>query len=542
MHKISILVLLSFFTTLSFAQSEINIVPRPLTLEMKPGKFVLDKKVSIQFSPTQSDLNRLADYTQNQLANRFDIKVSKNRKSPKSIIFFIEKNLIGLDDEGYILAINSGQVKISATNSKGIFYGIQSFLQTILLGKISGSKNISCLYIKDKPRFSWRGMMLDVSRHFYTVKEVKEFLDIMSTYKMNVFHWHLCDDQGWRLQIKKYPKLTDIGAWRMEKPGAIFHQKDTLSEQPVKYSGFYTQKEAREIVAYAKDRNITVLPEIEMPGHSEAALAAYPQFSCKQKDQVVANAAGIPEGATRNFCPGNDSTFTFLEDILTEVMDIFPSKYIHIGGDEVNKTDWKNDPKCQALIKEKNLINEEGLQSYFIHRIAKFLKNHGKTIIGWDETLEGGLAPNAVVQSWRGINGGIEAARLKHDVIMSPANPLYLNRYQGDPKTEPLAAARRAINTLKIVYNYEAVPNELDSSGSKYIMGIEGAIWTEFIKTNSYLQYMLLPRMLALSEDGWSITGNKNWNDFLNRMPYQFKLFKKEKWNYDHKDMLYDAE
>ncbi len=538
MRKITLFLILCFFFTKTFAQTKINVVPQPQLMEMKTGNFVFDKKSSIHFQSNQTDLKKLADYTQSQLKNRFGINASVNKKSSSKIAFSIEKDSTNWGDEGYTLTISPELVTIAANNTKGIFYGIQTLLQTI---PYEGKKEIPCLFIKDKPQFAWRGMMLDVSRHFFTVTEVKEFLDIMATYKINVFHWHLTDDQGWRLEIKEYPKLTSVGAWRMEQPSAVFFHKDsTLTEKEVRYGGFYTQKEAREIVAYAKDRNITVIPEIDMPGHSEAALAAYPQFSCRQQPQIVTNAYGPPPGASDNFCPGNDSTFTFLENILTEVMDIFPSKYIHIGGDEVDKKEWNNDPKCQALIKEKDLKDEEGLQSYFIHRIAKFLEQHNRTIIGWDETLQGGLAPNAVVQSWRGIKGGIQAAQLQHDVIMSPANQIYFNRYQGDPKTEPLAA-KWTVNTLKKVYDYNPIPTELDPSERKFILGAEAAIWTEFFKTNSYLQYMLLPRLLALSEITWYGSENKDWEDFLKKMPYQFKLFDKEKWNYDNKDLEYEV-
>jgi hexosaminidase len=537
MKKTFLVSLIISFAFVSLAQTSLNIVPRPQTIEMKNGNFLLDKNFSIRISPNQNDLKELADYTQRQLKNRFGIKAPQNKKSTGNVFLSIEKDSADWGEEGYALTINPDQISITANNPKGLFYGIQTFLQII---PFEGRKEIPCLFIKDKPHFAWRGMMLDVSRHFFTIKEVKEFLDIMATYKMNVFHWHLTDDQGWRLEIKRYPKLTSVGAWRMEEPGAVFYRKDSsIGIQAKRYGGFYTQKEAREIIAYAKERNITVIPEIEMPGHSEAALAAYPRFSCRQQPQTVSNASGDPLGSSSNYCPGNDSTFAFLENILTEVMQIFPSKYIHIGGDEVDKTEWKNDPKCQALIKEKDLKNEEGLQSYFIHHIAEFLKKHGKTIIGWDETLEGGLAPDAVVQSWRGINGGIKAAQLKHDVIMSPANPLYFNRYQGNPKTEPLAA-KWSVNTLKKVYEYEPVPPQLDSIDAKFIIGAEGAIWTEFFKTNSYVQYMLLPRLLALSELTWSESENKNWDSFSKRLPYQFKLFELEKWNYDKKDTGYE--
>lgn len=534
----------SLFIMLSIAaagQPRVSIVPRPKIMEIKSHHFELDKGVAIALSTAQPELIKLASYTRGQLKNRFGVKIASfnpKHHAQRQIIFSLEPSLKELGNEGYTLTVSPREVKISAKGSKGIFYGIQTLLQTISFGKKS---EIPCLYIKDKPRFGWRGMMLDVSRHFFTVQEIKTFLDIMATYKMNVFHWHLTDSQGWRLEIKKYPKLTSVGAWRMENPKAVFFQKDSLLKgKEEKYGGFYTQEQAKEIVAYAKDRNITVIPEIELPGHSQAALAAYPEFSCRQQPQEVPGALGIQENTTSNYCPGNDSTFTFLEDVLTEVMEIFPSKYIHIGGDEVNKTEWKNDPKCQALIKAKGLKNEEGLQSYFIHRIASFLTRHGKTIIGWDETLQGGLAPGAVVQSWRGIKGGIKAANLHHGVIMSPANPLYFNRYQGDSATEPLAA-KWSINTLEKVYNFDCVPSALDAVSAKYIMGGEGAIWTEFFKTNDYIQYMLLPRLLALSELTWSTPENKNWESFLDRLPYQFKLFDQKKWNYDRKDINFEV-
>lgn len=313
-------------------------------------------------------------------------------------------------------------------------------------------------------------------------------------------------------------------------------KNDSLTEAPVRYGGFYTQQEARDIVQYSTDRNIMVIPEIGMPGHSQAALAAYPQFSCERIPQEAASSASGFSKKNSNYCPSNDSTFIFLQDVLNEVMSIFPAPYIHIGGDEVDKRDWKKHPEDQALIKEKNLKDENGLQSYFIHRIADYLNAHGRKIIGWDETLDGGLSPNALVQSWRGIAGGIEAASQQHGVIMSPANPLYFNRYQGDPKTEPFAA-KFTINTLKKVYHYEPVPAELDSSQTKFIIGAEGAIWVEFIKTYSQVQFMLLPRMLALAEVTWSVKKNKDWDYFLERIPYQFKLFTKEGWNFDEKNI-----
>lgn len=469
MIKLISFFLLGLLSLGSIAQSVSNIIPLPHKIEMRPGNFLIDKTTSVQYPKDQEELKKIDSLFRGQLKNRFGIKVSNKSNHTTSIILSIDETLSRLGNEGYILNIEPEQIKITAPNSKGVFYGIQSLLQCIPQENDPKTVAIPCSYIEDQPRFEWRGMMLDVSRHFFNVEEVKNFLDIMSTYKMNVFHWHLTDDQGWRLQINKYPKLTSVGAWRMEITGAIFYEKnDSLTGASKKYGGFYTQKEARDIVQYAADRNITVIPEIEMPGHSQAALAAYPQFSCENIPQEVATSASDFSKLYSNYCPANDSTFIFLQDVLDEVMAIFPSNYIHIGGDEVDKRDWKKDPKCQALIREKNLKDENGLQSYFIRRVADYLHTKGKSIIGWDETLDGGLSPNALVQSWRGTEGGIAAAKQKHGAIMSPNNPLYFNRYQGDPGTEPLAA-KWSINTLKKVYEYEPVPVDLDSTKTRFI-------------------------------------------------------------------------
>ena len=540
MIKLFSFILLTFLSVKSAAQSARNIIPLPHKIEMRTGTFYLDKNTSVQYEKGQENLKRLDSFLRTQLKNRFGIQVSNSNKHSSAIILSIDKTLTRQGSEGYVLKITPDQIEITAPDSKGIFYGIQSLLQCIPQETNQTSAKISCVYMEDQPRFAWRGMMLDVVRHFFTVDDVKNFLDIMSTYKMNVFHWHLVDDQGWRLQINKYPKLTSVGAWRMETPGAVYYAKnDSLTGTPTRYGGFYTQQEAREIVQYAVDRNILVIPEIEMPGHSQAALAAYPQFSCENIPQEVASSASDFAKLYSNYCPSNDSTFIFLQDVLDEVMDIFPSPYIHIGGDEVDKRDWKKHAKDQELIKEKNLKDENGLQSYFIHRIADYLKAHGKNIIGWDETLDGGLSPNALVQSWRGTKGGIAAAKQKHGAIMSPSNPLYFNRYQGDPETEPFAA-KFSINTLKKVYEYDPVPVELDSTETKFIIGVEGAIWVEFIRTYPQVQYMLLPRMLALSEVAWSPNAHKDWNHFLEKIPYHFNLFTREGWNFDKKDIKFE--
>ncbi|NOX19362.1 MAG: family 20 glycosylhydrolase, partial [Chlorobi bacterium] len=352
------------------------------------------------------------------------------------------------------------------------------------------------------------GMHLDVGRHMFPVSFIKKYIDYLAMHKLNAFHWHLTEDQGWRIEIKKYPRLTEIGAWRK---GTQIGK--TAEIDSVRYGGFYTQDEAREIVDYAAKRFITVVPEIEMPGHSLAALASYPFLACASDSFEVGTKWGVYENI---YCAGNDSVFTFLEDVLTEVMDLFPSKYIHIGGDEAPKTKWKECPKCQARIKNENLKDESELQSYFIARIEKFLNEHGRQIIGWDEILEGGLAPNADVMSWRGITGGIEAAKLKHNVVMTPGSHCYFDHYQSAPEGEPLAIG--GFLPLEKVYSYEPIPEELNKDERKYIIGVQGNVWTEYIATPEQVEYMALPRMCALAEVAWSPVEKRDTKNFLERM------------------------
>jgi hexosaminidase len=376
--------------------------------------------------------------------------------------------------------------------------------------------------IKDYPRFSYRGMQLDAGRHFMPVKFVKKYIDIMSMYKFNHFHWHLTEDQGWRIQIKQYPKLTQIGAWRDST--VVGHNNSGIYDHH-RTGGFYTQKQIREVVAYAKKRFVTVIPEIEMPGHSSAALAAYPKLGCKDKGHAPYHVRSRWGVFKTIYCPSN-YTFNFLENVLTEVMNLFPSQYIHIGGDEAPKTAWENSPLAQHVMKREHLKNEKQLQSYFINRIEKFLNAHGRSIIGWDEILEGGLAPNATVESWRGVKGGIKAARLHHDVIMTPSPYTYLNFYQDNPKTEPLAAGYTgSILSLRKAYSYEPVPDTLTKQQAKYIIGVEACLWSEYIPSPRKAEYMAYPRALALAEVGWSTKKERNWNGFWKRLQPQFKRF-----------------
>jgi hexosaminidase len=387
------------------------------------------------------------------------------------------------------------------------------------------------MQITDYPRFKWRGMHLDVSRHFFSPDVIKEYINLMGSYKMNIFHWHLCDDQGWRLEIKKYPKLTQVGAWRVERPGKIWGDRAPAKAGEVPgYGGYYTQEQVKEIIAYAQERNITIVPEIEMPGHSSAAVTAYPQLSCTQQEQFAVTGGQYPKDIQTNYCAGNDSVFLFLQNVLQEVIQLFPSQYMHVGGDEVDKTDWKKCARCQARIKTEGLKDENELQSYFIRRIEKYLLSKHRKLIGWDEILEGGLAPDATVMSWRGESGGIQAAKMKHDVVMTPGSPCYFDHYQAGPEGEPIAIG--GFNTLKTVYDYEPVPKELNSEDARYVLGAQGNVWTEFIATTEHLEYMVLPRMLALAEVLWTVKENRNWTDFNGRLPYHFKGFEQKGLHY----------
>ncbi len=527
---------------ISNAQSSVSIVPLPANMETSKGSFIIDKNTTLVYNTGNKDLRALAVYFNAYIEKISGIQLNHNPriKNARPITLIIRQN-DSLGKEGYALEVLANLINIYAAESAGIFYAMQTIMQTLPAIRTNEPLKVPFMKIKDTPRFPWRGFMLDVSRHFYGPEAIKEILDVMASFKMNVFHWHLCDNEGWRLEIKKYPKLTQKGAWRTEKQGAIFYNKDTsalVNKPSYIYGGYYTQEQVKDIIAYAALRNITVVPEIEMPGHSGAALSAYPQFSCTKLQVPVPNVvtSGYLDDAQSNYCPGYDSTFVFLQDVLTEVMDLFPSKYIHIGGDEVNKKDWKVCALCQALMKKENLQNEEALQSFFIKKIDKYIASKGRRIVGWGEILEGGLAPGATVMSWIGEQKGIEAAQLGHDVIMCPSNPLYLNRYQTDSiQYEPLAA-KYSINTLEKVYSYEPVPQKLNEQHRKHILGSQAVIWTEFISTVEHLEYMLLPRLAALAEVVWSPKEKRNYASFRQRMKPRLKTFEQKGIRYFHKE------
>jgi hexosaminidase len=539
MYKRIFSILFAIFPTILFGQQRISIIPQPVKMEVNDGNFTIDNAVTIKFNKTNKELQAAANFFESYIKKISGYALPLNVLKKKSIELLIEKTN-GIGNEGYLLNVSPSAIKIIANTKTGIVYGMQSLFQTLPQIRTNAALQVPCMEITDYPRFKWRGMHLDVSRHFFSPDMVKEYIDLMAEYKFNSFHWHLTDDQGWRLEIKKYPLLTSVGAWRAERPGKTWREcEPTQPGEATDYGGFYTQQQVRDIVAYAKERNITIVPEIEMPGHSAAAISAYPYLSCTQQPQLTITGGIYPPGIQSDYCPANDSVFIFLENVLKEVMELFPSKYIHIGGDEVDKTSWKSDPKCQALMVKLGMKNEDELQSYFIQRIEKFLIAHHRKLIGWDEILEGGLAPEATVMSWRGEAGGIQAAKMHHDVVMTPGKPLYFDQYQAGPEGEQLAIG--GFNSVKMVYNYEPIPKELkseDNSSSdtaglaKYVLGAQANVWTEFITTVPELEYMILPRMLALSEVLWSPDSTRNWDNFYQRLQYHFKAFGQKGFNY----------
>jgi hexosaminidase len=512
-------------SVLLHAQQQSSIIPQPVELKMKEGIFVIDGTTAIRSASAQAALKPAVDFLAAAIKSISGTAMPVNTPAKKTIELILEKNAT-TPDEGYQLQVSTNAIVIKAGSYGGIFYGIQSLLQTLPQVRTNATLQVPCMDIKDYPRFKWRGMHLDVSRHFFAADVIKEYINLMAAYKMNTFHWHLVDDQGWRIQIKKYPNLTATGAWRVDQTDKVWGSRpQAQAGEAATYGGYYTQEQLKDIVAYAKARNITIVPEIEMPGHVASAIASYPQLSCTQLPQLPLT-GGNYTNISSNYCAGNEQVFSFIQDVLAEVMAIFPSTYIHIGGDEVDKGPWKLCSRCQDRIKKEGLKNEDELQSYFIKRIEKFIVSKKRKLIGWDEILEGGLAPEATVMSWRGESGGIEAAKMNHNVVMTPGTPCYFDHYQAGPEGEPLAIG--GFNTVKKVYDYEPIPKELNAAEAKYVMGAQGNVWTEFISTTEHLEYMVLPRMLALSETVWSPAANKNWDAFYKRLQYHFRGFEQK--------------
>jgi len=478
---------------------KISIIPKPLELKENDGSFLINAETRILLNQNQSELIKIGEYLAEKIntPTGFNLKVepaSNASDSPNLIFFQLNENQGDRGEEGYELLVGTESVIIRANNPAGLFYGVQTVRQLLPpeiegTDKIkSGGLTIPATHIVDKPRFGWRGMLLDCGRHFMTKDFVKRYIDLLAYHKMNRLHWHLTEDQGWRIEIKKYPKLTEIGAWRTYQDGTV-------------HGGFYTQEDIKEVVEYAKSRYVTVIPEIEMPGHSVAALAAYPQYSCTGGPFEVSTRWGVHKDV---YCAGNDETFQFLQDILSEVIELFPAPYIHIGGDECPKVRWENCDKCQARIEAENLKDEHELQSYFIKRIEKFLLTKNRRIIGWDEILEGGLAPEATVQSWRGMDGAIAAATSGHDAIVSPTSHAYFD-YD------------IATTDLRKVYSFEPIPPGLTDEQEKHILGGECNMWTEYAPQET-IDSKMFPRMLAMSEVLWSPREGKNYREFHKRV------------------------
>lgn len=504
----------------------VSVLPKPVKLSMERGTLLLQNAIVLVYSEADTELQRAATFMADELAKKTGLRISWSGE-PSSLPKLILRRWQTAHKEGYKLHVNEKEILLEAADYNGALYGMQTLLQLFppaVYGQVKMAKySLPCVKVIDYPRFGYRGMHLDVSRHFFNAQEVKQYIDLIAMHKMNVFHWHLTDDQGWRMESKKYPLLTQISAWRVDRRDVDWRARQPIQpgESPT-YGGFYTQDEIREVVAYAAARGIEVIPEIELPGHSSEVFAAYPHLSCSGKKQEV-SPGGYYKDLQTCFCAGNEDVFTFLQDILEETMALFPSKYIHIGADEVNKSFWKKCPKCQARMTQEQLKSVDELQSYFVKRMEKFINSKGKNLIGWDEIIEGGLAPNATVMSWRGMSGGIEGAKSGHDVIMTPENYIYLDYYQNLPDKEPVAIG--GLNTVQSIYNFDPVPVELNDRQAKHILGAQANVWCEWILTFDHVQYMVLPRMTALSEVVWSPKKSRDYIDFSKRLEMQRARF-----------------
>lgn len=503
----------------------VSIIPQPQQLKVKQGHFLLTHQMAIVASSNET--LHTGNFLKQEVARLTGISLNvisqQNLLGKKGAIELkLDKTLDKLGDEGYALETGPNKVIIRSSSLPGLFYGIQTFCQLLPVSTESAVKSLSipAVSIIDKPRLPWRGLMLDVGRYYFPVDYIKSLLDNMARHKLNTFHWHLTEDHGWRMESKNFPVLTAKGAYRA---GTQFNHGTRNVVDSTPHWGYYTQDQIKEVVRYAAERYITVVPEIEMPGHSLSALVAYPELSCTGGPFTIPVNWGIQKDI---YCAGNDRTFEFLEKLLTEVTELFPGKVVHIGGDEAPKDRWKACAKCQKRIRDLGLKDEHELQSYFIKRIAAFLKSKGKRLMGWDEILEGGLAPDAMVMSWRGTAGGITAASAKHEVVMTPNTYLYLDYYQGNPEHEPVSY--KGMVTLEKVYGYEPVPATLSVENRRYIKGVQGNIWGEYIHTPEKASYMAFPRAAALAEIAWTDPEKKNWKKFMGKMNKQYRRY--EKW------------
>jgi hexosaminidase len=538
------LIILHFILFTLFVQGqEINIIPQPVSLEPQKGSFTLTKTTAIILQD-EGDRNS-ANFLNSYLKKFYGFQLTvKNKPARNAIRIYTKKFIKAPDNDGYNFESGPTGIVISGDTYDGTFYGIQTLIQ-LLPFKQSATVQIPSVMVRDEPKFKYRGLHLDCARHFWPVDFIKKYIDWIALHKMNYFHWHLTDDQGWRIEIKKYPALTKKGAWRN---GTIIGRYPGKGNDGNPYGGFYTQQQIKEIVRYATDRYVTVVPEIEMPGHASAAIASYPELSCFPDEPTIqyfpkqcawsGDSTGKQVQQTWGvfddvFCAGKENTFRFLEDVLDEVLNLFPSRYIHVGGDECPKTNWKRCPLCQKRMKEEGLNDEHALQSYFIQRIEKYLNNKGRALIGWDEILEGGLAPNATVMSWRGEQGGIEAARQNHDVIMTPGGWCYLDHSQSENEDSVTIGGYTPIEK---VYSYNPVPDSLNAEQAKHILGAQGNVWTEYMGHVKKVEYMIFPRMAALSEVLWS--QNRDWKNFEKRLLVQFKRY--DFWKVNYSQAYYD--
>jgi len=547
MRTLALIINLAFSTII---YSQVSIIPQPESVNMGKGAFTLPINAGIISTTTDnSNFKRSIDFLTSYLETYYKSWAGGKQKLPPSP----HPVTLGIDiaqnplPGSYTLEVNKNGIGIKGNDEEGVFYGIQTFIQ-LLPPHVSNNKiEIPFLTIKDHPRFGYRGMHLDCGRNFMSIDFIKKYIDYLALHKMNYFHWHLTEDQGWRIEIKKYPRLTSVGAWRN---GTIIGRHPGMGNDNKKAGGYYTQEQIKEIVKYASDRYITVIPEIEMPGHGSAAIAAYPSLSCfpdePTKNYFPKNGTWAGDSTGKQvqqawgvysdvFCAGKEETFKFLQDVIDEVVQLFPAKYIHVGADECPKDNWKRCPNCQQRIKNNNLKDEHELQSYFIQRMEKYINSKGKTLIGWDEILEGGLAPNAVVMSWRGEKGGIEAAKQNHQVIMAPNTYVYFDYSQSDNEDSVVIGGNLPVEK---VYSYDPVPAELNEEQAKYIIGGQANVWSEYMNNPRKVEYMIFPRLSALSEVLWSPKEKKNWNDFEKRLQVQFKRY--DLWNANYSRAYYD--
>jgi hexosaminidase len=534
------LVMASFLNATSQTTPVVSVLPQPVTVQKGNGSFLLKKTTAIEVTGTNADARRVAGYLAKKIstATGYSIAVKTatfNANTAGNIRLTLSADTT-VGNEGYKLSVVPNSVIITANKPAGLFYGMQTLLQLfpkeIESNTVANNVNwsVPATTINDKPRFGWRGLMFDVSRHFFTKQEVKDYIDQMVRFKFNLLHLHLTDDEGWRIQIEGLPRLTEVGAWNVKKVGYFGTFSPPTPDEPKDYGGFYTQADIRELVQYAKDRFVDILPEIDVPGHSLAAVVAYPELSCtpgadkyqvRSGEVIMDWSRGAPPIALidNTLCPANEKVYEFMDKVMTQVAALFPFEYIHVGGDETPKNFWEKSDAVKALMAKEGLKNMEEVQSYFEKRLEKIVESKGKKFMGWDEILEGGLAPSAAVMSWRGMKGGIEAAKMKHEVVMSPTTFAYIDYMQGDPIVEPRVYATLRLNEA---YKFEALPEGVDPI---YIKGGQANLWTEQVYNMRHAQYMTWPRGLAISEALWSTRKSRDWNTFYPRVENQFKRF-----------------